>query len=430
MTKVFKTVYALKRIKVCEPGFLYIVTDLNAFGFWILDVTDTTSADDGVNCIINGSGQRLKRQILLQALAAPALTLESNAIGTEVTASWSPRLTSGGYILEFSTDNISFTAIGGTISAATPTYTHTGRTNNTLYYYRVKALAAAGYQESGWGTASITTFTGTNLLDGTNAAAAYSVSRKLRSTWSGSCIRVRRSSDSTEQDIGFSGNNLDTAALIAFAGSGDATVVSIYDQTGNSRHGTVAAPTNAPKIVVAGSLLTEGSKPCMEFDGTDDYFDVPDFNLGSTFFIFSVAGKVTTNAANAIFARGTTGGGYSRDVMLFLDTTTDLLNTQRIDGSNVRMADKAANLAAMQLHAGSLHADELTASVNNSAGTPTSSTISGSIGPQCSIGAIGDGATMKAFFKGRIQELVVYTTNQSSNLTTISNNINTHYTLY
>ena len=46
-----------------------------------------------------------------------------------------------------------------------------------------------------------------------DAAAAYSL-RKLRSGYTGSAIRVRRSSDNTERDIGFWNNELDTIALL------------------------------------------------------------------------------------------------------------------------------------------------------------------------------------------------------------------------
>ena len=46
-----------------------------------------------------------------------------------------------------------------------------------------------------------------------DAAAAYSL-RKLRSGYTGSAIRVRRSSDNTERDMGFYDNELDTIALL------------------------------------------------------------------------------------------------------------------------------------------------------------------------------------------------------------------------
>ena len=45
------------------------------------------------------------------------------------------------------------------------------------------------------------------------AAAAYSL-RKLRTVYAGSAIRVRRSSDSAEQDFGFLNGVLDTAMVL------------------------------------------------------------------------------------------------------------------------------------------------------------------------------------------------------------------------
>lgn len=56
------------------------------------------------------------------------------------------------------------------------------------------------------------------LLDTyTDAAVAFSL-RKLRTNYNGSAIRVRRTSDNTEQDIGFVNNQLDTSSLQSFVG--------------------------------------------------------------------------------------------------------------------------------------------------------------------------------------------------------------------
>jgi len=51
-----------------------------------------------------------------------------------------------------------------------------------------------------------------------NAAVAYSL-RKLRTAYTGSAIRVRRSVDSAEQDIAFVGNDLDTTSMLDFVGA-------------------------------------------------------------------------------------------------------------------------------------------------------------------------------------------------------------------
>lgn len=84
--------------------------------------------------------------------------------------------------------------------------------------------------------------------------SACSLTRKLISTAT-QCVRVRRSSDTTETDIGFSGTGLDVAALLAFVGAGNGTVRTLYDQTGNGNHLVNASPTNQPIIVSAGVYL-------------------------------------------------------------------------------------------------------------------------------------------------------------------------------
>ena len=71
-----------------------------------------------------------------------------------------------------------------------------------------------------------------------NADAVYCVYR-LYSSYTGSLLRVRRSSDNTEQDIGYDSNGyLDTASLLAFVGANDGFVTTWYDQSGNSNDAT------------------------------------------------------------------------------------------------------------------------------------------------------------------------------------------------
>jgi hypothetical protein len=111
----------------------------------------------------------------------------------------------------------------------------------------------------------------TLLLDlfGTDILAAYSL-RKLSSTYSGDAVRVRRTSDNVEQDIGFDGNgDLDTSSLTTFLGSDDGFLAKWYDQSGNSRDG---AQTNANKqirIATAGTIETKNSLPTTQGASND-----------------------------------------------------------------------------------------------------------------------------------------------------------------
>ena len=96
-----------------------------------------------------------------------------------------------------------------------------------------------------------------------SASVAYSL-RKLRTAYSGNCIRVRRT-DLTEQDIAFnSSGQLDTVALLAFVGTGaldNGFVTTWYDQSGNARNATNATALNQPNIVSAGVVEIQNSKP-------------------------------------------------------------------------------------------------------------------------------------------------------------------------
>ena len=106
-----------------------------------------------------------------------------------------------------------------------------------------------------------------------DSSGAYSLN-KTKSTYTGSAIKVRRT-NLDELDIGFtSTGELDTASLLAFAGVGDAFIRTWYDQSGNSRNYTQTTPGSQPKIVSAGALITQNSKPAISFDGIDDFLSV------------------------------------------------------------------------------------------------------------------------------------------------------------
>lgn len=95
-------------------------------------------------------------------------------------------------------------------------------------------------------------------------AAAYSM-RRLKSTYSGPAIRLRRDSDNAEADIGFlgftgfTGAPIDVAAANAHCTSA-CTVAAWYDQSGNARHVTQATPANQPAYVAD----CGGGKPCAQ----------------------------------------------------------------------------------------------------------------------------------------------------------------------
>ena len=72
------------------------------------------------------------------------------------------------------------------------------------------------------------------LIDEVGVSARMAIGlRKLRSAYSGDAIRVRRASDNSEQDIGFSGESLDTSTLATFCAGTNGYIRTWYDQSGN-----------------------------------------------------------------------------------------------------------------------------------------------------------------------------------------------------
>jgi hypothetical protein len=127
----------------------------------------------------------------------------------------------------------------------------------------------------------------------TGATGGFSV-RKLRSSYSGSCLRVRRSSDNTEQDIGFDGNHLlDTSSLTSFVGANDGFVVTWYDQSGNGYSVGSATNSQQPRIVESGTLVTAiGGAPSLRFGVTStdirSTVTISSFISASNLTVFSV----------------------------------------------------------------------------------------------------------------------------------------------
>ena len=84
--------------------------------------------------------------------------------------------------------------------------------------------------------------------------AAFSL-RKLNSAYAGSCIRIRRASDNAEQDIGFVSDVVDTAAIVSFASGSVASIITVYDQTGNNRNRNTSIAVRQPLIMNASNVI-------------------------------------------------------------------------------------------------------------------------------------------------------------------------------
>ena len=133
--------------------------------------------------------------------------------------------------------------------------------------------------------------TGNLLLDtsyGSGAEAAYSV-RKLRTAYTGAAIQVQATTGGATAEIGFDvDNNLDTATLLAFAGTNEVRVSIWYDQSLNLNNAVQTTVAQRPIVVAAGGALVEiDGRAAMNLDGSTDGFDITS-NIQGAYSIFTI----------------------------------------------------------------------------------------------------------------------------------------------
>jgi hypothetical protein len=149
----------------------------------------------------------------------------------------------------------------------------------------------------------------------TTASAAYST-RLLRTGYGGSLIRVRRSNDNAEQDIGVTGGtNLNTAALLSFVGANSGYVATYYDQSGNGRHLTQGTAGNQPIIVLGGTLVTNAAGLTVPHYTGGPYHSYNGITTVSNLaFVCKLTSQSTSPANHAFFGKqnyGSLSGGYA-----------------------------------------------------------------------------------------------------------------------
>ena len=258
------------------------------------------------------------------------------------------------------------------------------------------------------------------LNDYPNAAAAYSL-RKLRSAYTGSAIRVRRSSDNTEQDIGFVNNILDTLSLTSFCGSGNGFVTTWYDQSGNARNATQSTAANQPQIVASGAVLTLNSKPTLK-TGLNGFMSTTGTQFSSTQTSIIAVAKLDAGIGNYrrlvcinVFSNGYyLGSEPSGDVMVGIANGT----FTSVGGKKFSQTISWVYNDATKLYL-----------LSNNVEVGSASLTMSSYGNQDLFIATQSGTNFE-YWEGNIQEVIVYPNSQGANATGINTNINDFYSIY
>ena len=324
----------------------------------------------------------------------------SNAFTTIGLATWDAI---GSVTLTYSSPALLTAAPVGTTSTITPSAA-TGGTFNASNYtisYVSGTLAVV---------ASTITNTGT-----TPSTAAYSL-RLVNTSYAGKAINVRRSSDNTTLDIGFTANgDLDTTALKTFVGSGNGYVVIWYDQSGNANNATQSTTTYQPQVVNAGTVLRNNCEPAVYFNG--NYLPgSKGFPVGSDYTINAVVSQTAVSLGNIL---GSVTGNHA----LYYNNTT----SASLYHSGLLATAPSTPLSSIAIQTAKLINNTLTGTVytNGTAGT-SASTTTAAAGTDIEIGAYQGGN----FLTGYISEILVFPTALSdANRQTLESNQELYYSL-
>jgi hypothetical protein len=277
-----------------------------------------------------------------------------------------------------------------------------------------------------------------------NAAAAYSL-RKLTFTYQGSAIRVRRSSDNIEQDIGFDSNgNLNTAALLAFCSGTNGFVTTWYDQSGNGRDATQSTGANQPQIVSSGSVILKNSKPEILFNtkyltigSSTSYFNNFTFDKTAG---FAICHRDDSTGYKAII--GSNNGVSSQRGLQMATSPNYALNDYTTSGTGEISFNQTSNNTisnntlflyailwdlqnATSSNRSSIYVNNGSAIKNN---TRTATPSNANASYDLSIGSTVP--TGNGVFNGGISEIILYPSDQTTNRIGISSNINDFYSIY
>ena len=264
-----------------------------------------------------------------------------------------------------------------------------------------------------------------------NAAAAYSL-RKLRTAYTGNAIRVRRSSDNTEQNIGFVNNILDTSALSTFCGAGNGFITIWYDQSGNSKNATQTTAANQPQIVITGVIVLTNTKPSFKFVDLGDHLQITsNFATFNNTTIFNVCDPLnyTGEAVNARFYDLYDGSNHIQFLNDQITSKLHCKNTSWQSGLNSTTFTTQNSPTIQFLNSVLALSSSNDLYLNN---TLQSKQATSNVGSEGSISVIGQRADIASStnFIGDYQELIIYQTDQSANINAINNNVNTYYAIY
>ena len=283
----------------------------------------------------------------------------------------------------------------------------------------------------------------TPLLDShPSNCAAYSL-RLLSSSYTGDCLQIRRESNNDTLDVGFVNGYLDEASIISFSTGTNSRVVKWYDQSSNSRDAIQIVANNQPLIYnsTTGLYLLNGKSSILwdgvvgtglkysSLQGSNKYsvssvlstknvgqytklFSVgPDAQTQGVWFTLNTGGTILEWVNNDT---GFAGNGYNNptgpsvisDSRIMIDAIdTQSLLTSVLSSSNASMYKDGTEISYRVQRTGNCF------------------TSSGDL-------IIGNSPNNVNAIYSKMQELIIWHSDEDSSMTEIHNNTNSYFNIY
>jgi len=274
--------------------------------------------------------------------------------------------------------------------------------------------------------------------------------------WSKAVIKIKRVSDSASAFVFFDGaaasdlitlnsfistssdtspDTSPTVTLSTFIGSNDAVLLGWYGMTPDNTINTdfIFNSLGGASFITAGVIITDNSLPAADFDGSGDDMianngsGVPELATGNEYTIFCVSANDTSAGIGAVVCTSNSSGNR---LVIFNDRRASPKRVSLIaTGSGTFAADllaqqnsSAARLLTVTVDTGlkmTSYFDGTSQTNVTYAGTYTNDTFR--------VGAQQGGATQ---LNGRVQEIVIFPTDKTSDLTALHNDINSYYSIF
>lgn len=236
---------------------------------------------------------------------------------------------------------------------------------------------------------------------------------------------------------------------------GDCYVITWYDQSGNSNNLGQSITTAQPTIISDGTLITSGSKPSMNFNGTTAYLKgeitgFKNFTNLSSFFVMQPASATIADGATSLswwfgadaaarylspFASGT--GSFVGEKTIVVFSNSSSVSHGRLGSSSyTRTADYQFLTSAFNLSSGTSvfsNSQQITYELSSSMTTSTPTApfnTNYTVSDEVIINGIFSSPNYNVSPAAKWQELIFYSANQTSNRFNIESNINNYYNLF